>query len=67
MTLKAGDFVHADDGTDPLIGRDGSNTLRRPDARAVSLDFRQFVATSGAVYALAPSISTLRGIAAGAL
>ena len=60
-------FPNADDGTDPLIGRDGSNTLRRPDARAVSLDFRQFVATSGAVYALAPSISTLRGIAAGAL
>jgi hypothetical protein len=54
------------DGPDPIIGEDPEACdLRReglPDAR---LDFRRFVHTTGAVYAFAPSISTLRALADG--
>jgi len=60
-------FPGAGDGTDPVIGRDSSNTLRRPGALDALLDFRQFVTTSGAVYAFAPSKSTLCRLAAAEL
>jgi Dyp-type peroxidase family len=60
-------FPNAGDGTDPVIGRDGSNTLRRPGAPDAHLEFRQFVTTSGALYAFVPSVSTLRRIAAAKL
>jgi Dyp-type peroxidase family len=60
-------FPGADDGTDPVIGRDSPNTLRRPLAPDARLEFRQFVTTSGALYAFAPSLTTLRRLAAGEL
>jgi Dyp-type peroxidase family len=60
-------FPSAGDGTDPVIGRDSSNTLRRPAAIDAHLTFRQFVTTSGAVYAFAPSMTTLRRLAAAQL
>jgi Dyp-type peroxidase family len=56
-------FPTAGDGTDPVMGRDGSNTLRRPGALDARLDFRQFVTTSGAVYAFVPSMTTLHRLA----
>ena len=56
-------FPEAGDGTDPVIGRDSSNTLNRLGATDAVLDFRQFVTTSGAVYAFAPSKSTLGRLA----
>jgi Dyp-type peroxidase family len=56
-------FPHAGDGRDHVIGRESSNTLRRHGAPDAHLDFQQFVTTSGAVYALAPSIKTLRRLA----
>lgn len=55
-------------GPDPVIGGEsGSVTLRRKGAATTKLDFRRFVHTSGAVYAFAPSLSTLRLIAKGEL
>ncbi len=56
------------DGPDPVIGEDRAPVeLRRPNQPDVHLDFRRFVHTSGAVYAFAPALSTLRQLAAGAL
>ena len=60
-------FPNMDDGPDPVIGRDGTNTLQRTSHRVARLSFRQFVSTSGAIYAFAPSIPTLRRLAAGNL
>jgi Dyp-type peroxidase family len=57
------DFPHAGDGRDDVIGLQGSNTLRRRAAPNARLDFWQFVTTSGAVYAFAPSMTTLRRLA----
>jgi Dyp-type peroxidase family len=57
------DFPHDRDGRDPVIGRESSNTLRRAGVPNAKLDFRQFVTTSGAVYAFAPSLTTLRRLA----
>jgi Dyp-type peroxidase family len=61
------DFPAADDGRDHVIGRESSNILRRRGAPDAHLDFRQFVTTSGAVYAFAPSMTTLRRLADGQL
>ena len=60
-------FPSAGDGTDPVIGRDSPNTLRRRGALDAHLALRQFVTTSGAVYAFAPSKTTLRRLAAAQL
>jgi Dyp-type peroxidase family len=60
-------FPKAGDGTDPVIGRDGFNTLRRPGAPDARLEFRQFVTTSGALYAFVPSVTSLGRLAAGKL
>jgi Dyp-type peroxidase family len=60
-------FPHAGDGRDPVIGRESSNTLRRAGAPDAQLDFRQFVTTTGAVYAFVPSMRTLRQLADGQL
>jgi Dyp-type peroxidase family len=57
------DFPDPGDGRDHVIGRESSNTLRRHGAPEAQLDFRQFVTTSGAVYAFAPSMTTLRRLA----
>jgi Dyp-type peroxidase family len=57
------DFPDAGDGRDHVIGRESSNTLCRHDAPDGRLDFRQFVTTSGAVYAFVPSMTTLRRLA----
>jgi Dyp-type peroxidase family len=60
-------FPSAGDGTDPVVGRDSPNTLRRHGAPDAHLTFRQFVTTSGAVYAFVPSLTTLRRLADGDL
>jgi Dyp-type peroxidase family len=60
-------FPHDGDGRDPVIGRESSNILRRPRAPDAHLAFQQFVTTSGAVYAFAPSMTTLRRLAAAEL
>jgi Dyp-type peroxidase family len=56
------------DGPDPVIGEDPAPVeLRRAGRPDEHLDFRRFVHTSGAVYAFAPSLSTLRLLADGEL
>ncbi len=56
------------DGPDPIIGEDPAPIrLARTGREDANLDFRRFVQTSGAVYAFAPSISTLRRLGAGDL
>ena len=53
----------AADGPDPLVGAsDAPGLLRRPGGE-VQIPFGRFVWTSGAVYAFAPSLSTLRQLA----
>jgi Dyp-type peroxidase family len=56
----------ANPGRDPVIGTGGKATYheRGPDQE---LDFGRFVHTTGALYAFAPSISTLRRLANGNL
>lgn len=60
-------------GPDPIIGdvqpRPSDNTfhLEGGNPNGVSLDFQRFVNTTGAVYAFAPSISTLKQLANGQL
>jgi Dyp-type peroxidase family len=56
-------FPKPGDGRDHVIGRESSNTLRRPGAPNAHLDFRQLVTTSGALYAFVPSMTTLRRLA----
>jgi hypothetical protein len=49
------------DGPDPLIGASTHPcVLQREGEEPLRLDLRRFVRTSGAVYAFAPSIPTLR-------
>ncbi len=56
------------DGPDPVIGEDPAPIrLARTERDDVELDFRRFVDTTGAVYAFAPSLTTLRRLAAGDL
>lgn len=56
------------DGPDPIIGEDPSPLdVRRENVPDRTLDVRRFVRTTGAVYAVAPSLSTLRQLAAGEL
>ena len=61
-------FPAFESGPDPVIGESSApikiQREGRPDLR---LDFRRFVHTSGAIYAFAPAISTLRRIASGEL
>jgi Dyp-type peroxidase family len=56
------------DGPDPVIGDDEAPLRlardRRPDTE---IEFRRFVETTGAVYAFAPSIPTLRDLGSGRL
>ena len=56
------------DGPDPVIGEDPAPVeLRRQGLPDAHLDFRRFVHTSGAVYAFAPSLTTLKRLASGQL
>jgi len=56
------------DGPDPVIGEDPAPVrLSREGQNDVELDFRRFVVTSGAIYAFAPSLSTLRRLGTGEL
>jgi len=56
------------DGPDPVIGEDPAPArLSREGHEDTTLDFRRFVATSGAVYAFAPSLTMLRRLGAGEL
>jgi Dyp-type peroxidase family len=56
-------FPDAGDGTDPVIGRDGPNTLRLSRGPDTRFAFQRFVTTTGALYAFVPSVSTLRRLA----
>jgi Dyp-type peroxidase family len=65
-------FIHdllrwTDNGPDPVLGapQEGALCLLRQPGKDVELDFGRFVHTTGAVYAFAPSIGTLRRLAAG--
>jgi Dyp-type peroxidase family len=61
-------FPDGDAGPDPVIGDAPSPVrLRREGMPDMRLDFRRFVHTSGAIYAFAPSLSTLRRIGRGEL
>ena len=52
------------DGPDPVIGEDAASIrLARAGHSDVELDFRRFVETTGAVYAFAPSLTTLQRLA----
>jgi hypothetical protein len=53
-------------GRDPVIGTGGKATLHEK-GKDQDLDFGRFVQTTGALYAFAPSISTLRRLANGNL
>jgi Dyp-type peroxidase family len=53
-------------GRDPVIGTGGKATLHEK-GKDRDLDFGRFVQTTGALYAFAPSISTLRRLANGNL
>jgi Dyp-type peroxidase family len=62
------DFQSQNDGPDPVIGESSKPvTLHREGRPDAILDFRRFVHTSGAVYAFAPSISTLLKLGNGEL
>jgi Dyp-type peroxidase family len=57
---------NTDDGPDPVIGEDSAPVnIQREGRPDLPLDFRRFVQTSGAVYAFAPSLTTLRRLASG--
>ncbi|MEZ0095600.1 Dyp-type peroxidase [Streptacidiphilus sp. EB129] len=51
-------------GRDPMVGRAGTINWQNGDIR---LSFQQFVQTEGAVYAFAPSITTLMSLSEGRL
>jgi Dyp-type peroxidase family len=56
------------DGPDPVIGEDDAPLrLVRAPLPDVEIDFRRFVETTGAVYAFAPSLRTLRDLGSGRL
>jgi len=58
-------------GPDPVIGIPAANapthTLQRAGLPEIPLTLRRFVQTTGAVYAFAPSLPTLKALAAGTL
>lgn len=61
-------FPEVQTGPDPIIGENAAPVrLEREGRPNALLDFRRFVHTSGAVYAFAPSLTTLRRIASGEL
>jgi Dyp-type peroxidase family len=62
---NSADFPSSEDGADPVIGTDSDVTLRRTDQQEARLHFARFIITKGALYAFAPSLSTLRLLAAG--
>jgi Dyp-type peroxidase family len=52
------------DGPDPVIGEDEAKVrLCREGREDAALDFRRFVYTTGATYAFAPSLATIRRLA----
>lgn len=59
------DFPVAADGIDPVIGTGGPVTCRRAGVADQALNFMQFVTTEGALYAFAPSLTTLGLLASG--
>jgi Dyp-type peroxidase family len=61
-------FPEGQTGPDPVIGESPAPIrLEREAMPGAFLDFRRFVHTSGALYAFAPSLATLRRIAIGEL
>ena len=58
-------------GPDPIIGAPATthptHTIPRDGLPAISLTLQRFVQTTGAVYAFAPSLATLKALAAGTL
>lgn len=61
-------FPEAQTGPDPVIGENPAPIrLEREAMPDAFLDFRRFVHTSGALYAFAPSLTTMRRIGAGEL
>ncbi|MBB5959234.1 Dyp-type peroxidase family [Saccharothrix tamanrassetensis] len=60
----AGGEDGAPTGTDPVIGGAGEARFETSDVKA-TLTFERYVRTTGALYALVPSVSTLRLLAAG--
>jgi Dyp-type peroxidase family len=58
-------FPEAADGVDPVIGTGGAVTLKHDGAADATLTFAQFVTTEGAIYAFAPSLTTLAALATG--
>ncbi|HRC76340.1 MAG TPA: Dyp-type peroxidase [Kouleothrix sp.] len=62
-------FQQPGDGPDPVIGDadDASCTFHRDGRPDTALSFQRFVNTSGALYAFAPSLTTIRGIASGTI
>lgn len=57
-------------GPDPVIGGGQSGTVRntlRHQGKDLDMDFKGFVHTTGTLYAFAPSITTLKGLANGTL
>lgn len=60
-------FQQSGDGPDPVIGDadERACTFHRSGQPDAALDFRRFVHTTGAIYAFAPSLNTIRGLANG--
>ncbi|MDH6136437.1 Dyp-type peroxidase family [Kitasatospora sp. MAA4] len=54
-------------GPDAMVGAAGTVTWDQDGSNAVPLSFQQFVKTEGAVYAFAPSVTTLRALGEGRL
>lgn len=54
-------------GPDPKIRNAGTVSWNQDGAKPVPLSFQQFVRTEGAVYAFAPSVSTLKALSEGLL
>jgi deferrochelatase/peroxidase EfeB len=62
---NSADFPEMTAGADPVIGTDSPVTLVRTDHPPAMMSFNRFVRTEGALYAFAPSTSTLQVLANG--
>jgi Dyp-type peroxidase family len=63
--VNSADFPVGADGIDPVIGTGGPATCKRDGMADQTLNFMQFVATEGALYAFAPSLTALGLLATG--
>jgi len=61
--INADSFTEPDDGKDAVIGQDTKVALH-PNDTTVAIDLHQWVATQGSLFALTPSQSSLRALAA---